>query len=72
MPESNLETGKYQSKLTATEVKVSGRHFVDTNGRVLELRGANVSSCSKVYVHFLLHSCLLSFTFQRLEVQLIS
>ena len=30
-------------------IQVSGRNFTDNNGRILDLRGANVSSSSKVY-----------------------
>jgi hypothetical protein len=37
----------------ASAIQVSGRNFSDNHGRVLDLRGANVSSSSKVYVsHF--------------------
>jgi hypothetical protein len=31
-------------------IQVSGRNFTDNHGRILDLRGANVSSSSKVYV----------------------
>jgi hypothetical protein len=34
----------------ASNVRITGRDFVDQHGRVLDLRGANVSSASKVYV----------------------
>ena len=30
-------------------IQVSGRDFTDNHGRILDLRGANVSSSSKVY-----------------------
>jgi hypothetical protein len=32
----------------APVISITGRHFTDTNGRVLDLRGANVGSSSKV------------------------
>ena len=32
-------------------IQLSGRHFIDEHGRVLDMRGANVGSASKVYVH---------------------
>jgi hypothetical protein len=35
----------------SSTIKISGRDFIDNHGRVLDLRGANVSSSSKVYVH---------------------
>lgn len=35
---------------SASNVRISGRDFVDQHGRILDLRGANVSSASKVYV----------------------
>jgi len=34
----------------ASVIQVSGRNFTDNHGRVLDLRGANVGSSSKVYV----------------------
>jgi hypothetical protein len=34
----------------ATSVQLDGRNFVDGHGRVLDMRGANVGSASKVYV----------------------
>lgn len=33
----------------ASVIQVAGRNFTDNHGRVLDLRGANVSSSSKVY-----------------------
>lgn len=50
MPESSLEVAKYQSARTGSDVKIDGRHFIDPHGRALDLRGANVSSSSKVCV----------------------
>lgn len=40
----------------ASVIQVSGRDFTDSHGRILDLRGANVSSSSKVYVPSVLHS----------------
>jgi hypothetical protein len=35
---------------SARNITINGRNFVDEHGRVLDLRGANVGSASKVYV----------------------
>jgi hypothetical protein len=35
---------------SVSNIRVAGRDFVDDHGRILNLRGANVSSSSKVYV----------------------
>jgi len=37
-------------------IQVSGQYFTDNHGRILDFRGANVSSSSKVYAPFVLHS----------------
>ena len=34
--------------LSASHVKVFGRHFIDQHGRILHSRGANVGAGSKV------------------------
>lgn len=34
----------------SSNIEISGQYLVDNHGRVLDLRGANVSSSSKVYV----------------------
>lgn len=36
------------SHLSAAAISIEGRHFIDSHGRVLHLRGANVSAASKV------------------------
>jgi hypothetical protein len=33
---------------SADSVRLEGRHFVDAHGRILDMRGANVGSASKV------------------------
>lgn len=33
---------------SADSVRLDGRHFVDARGRILDMRGANVGSASKV------------------------
>lgn len=35
-------------ELSARNISINGRDFVDEHGRVLDLRGANVGSASKV------------------------
>jgi hypothetical protein len=43
-------TAKEAYKPGSSNIEISGRDFIDNHGRVLDLRGANVSSSSKVYV----------------------
>ena len=33
---------------SADSIRLDGRHFVDAYGRILDMRGANVGSASKV------------------------
>jgi hypothetical protein len=47
-------------KPAASNIEISGRDFIDNHGRVLDLRGANVSSSSKVYVPFESHKIILT------------
>jgi hypothetical protein len=54
-PDDLLEGGqvlKVDSNIndTNTKLQIHGRHFVDAEGRVVHLRGANVGSASKVSV----------------------
>jgi hypothetical protein len=39
--------------LSSAELKVFGRHYIDSQGRIVHLRGANVSASAKVYVFIL-------------------
>lgn len=48
---SNEKTSVHEAyKPSSSNIEISGQYFVDNHGRVLDLRGANVSSSSKVYV----------------------
>jgi hypothetical protein len=35
---------------SAGEINILGKNFIDSRGRILHLRGANVGAASKVYV----------------------
>ena len=34
---------------SSSSIKILGRHFIDTHGRILDLRGVNVGASSKSY-----------------------